>query len=293
RVKAGEFSPVELAGGDTVVDVAELAQALVDRDRAGGEHAPRPRIAQEPAREVDVVHRAVEKNPAAGGREADEKSRRIVHIEILRAHQERRAYQPRLDLVVGIAIAGIEAAAVADRHLELGPPQSLPLHALAVGHLQRQRLFAEHVLARLQALDDLRGMQRRRRDQEYRFDFRVGQHRRVFGVAARDAELLLRPGELFGDGAAGGDQVRARRALREILGVAAAQATQARDADAQAAPGVGRWTHSSMIRRSRHDRVAASASSSALTPSAIVVLTGSPPATASMKCVISLAYATR
>ena len=239
------------------------------------------------------MHRAVEKNPAAGGREADEKSRRIVHVEILRAHQERRAYQPRLDLVVRIAIAGIEAASVADHHLELGPPQSLPLHALAVGHLQRQRLFAEHVLARLQALDDLRGMQRRRRDQEHRIDFRVGQHRRVVGVAARDAELLLRPGELFGDGAAGGDQLGARHALREILGVAAAQATQARDADAQAASGIGRWTHSSMIRRSRHERVAASASSSALTPSAIVVLTGLPPATASMKCVISLAYATR
>src|SRR4029078_7879275 len=98
----------ELAGGDTVVDVAELAQALVDRDRGGGEHAPRARVARDPAREVDVVHRAVEKNPAAGRREADEKSRRIVHVEILRAHQERRAYQPRLDLVVRVAIAGIE-----------------------------------------------------------------------------------------------------------------------------------------------------------------------------------------
>src|SRR6202035_2544086 len=118
-------------------------------------------------------------------------------------------------------------------------------------------------------------------------------HRRVVGVAAGDAEFLLRPGELFCDGTAGRDQLRSRRAPRDIFGVAAAQATEARNADAQTAFCLDRCGHSSTIRRSRHDRVAASASSSALTPSAMVVRTGLPPAAASMKCAISLAYATR
>src|SRR4029078_5356984 len=43
RVEAGELAAVELAGGHAVVDVAEFAQALVNRDRTRGEHAQRPR----------------------------------------------------------------------------------------------------------------------------------------------------------------------------------------------------------------------------------------------------------
>jgi len=48
-----------------------------------------------------------------------------------------------------------------------------------------------------------------------------------------------------------------------------------------------------MMRCSRHERVAASDSSSAFTPSSMVVRTGLPLVTASKKCAISRAYATR
>ena len=56
---------------------------------------------------------------------------------------------------------------------------------------------------------------------------------RVVAVAARDAERVARPGELLVDRAARGDERGARHALREILGVAAAQPAEAGDADAQ------------------------------------------------------------
>ena len=79
---------------------------------------------------------------------------------------------PRLDLVVGVAIARIEAAAVADHHLQLRMLRRLGIDALAVGELERQRLFAEDVLAGLQRLDDLLGVQRRRRHEEHRVDGR-------------------------------------------------------------------------------------------------------------------------
>src|SRR5580658_2186872 len=48
-----------------------------------------------------------------------------------------------------------------------------------------------------------------------------------------------------------------------------------------------------MVRFSRHDEVAASANSSALTPSSIVVRRPTPLSSASKKCVISRAYAAR
>ena len=57
-IEAGHFAVLEFAGGDAVVDVAKLAQAVVDRHHAGRERAHRLRITQQPAGEIDVVHRA-------------------------------------------------------------------------------------------------------------------------------------------------------------------------------------------------------------------------------------------
>ena len=97
-----------------------------------------------------------------------------------------------------------------------------------------------------------------------------------------DAERVARPVELLADRAAGGDELGAGHALREVLGVAAAHAAEADDADARSAIACGRRialgiaAHSSTMRFSRHDVVAASASSSAFTPSSIVVRTGLP-----------------
>src|SRR5690349_13492837 len=104
-------------------------------------------------------------------------------------------------------------------------------------------------------------MQRRRRDDEHCIDLTVGEKVLEVAMQTLEAERVLRPGELFGDRAACGDKRDPRDAASEVLGVAAAEASESRDADAQARRGA----HSSTIRFSRHDVVAASASSSAFT----------------------------
>jgi hypothetical protein len=62
---------------------------------------------------------------------------------------------------------------------------------------------------------------------------------------------------------------------------------------ARFAAAVHRSRYSSMTRPVFHDVIAASASSSAASPSSIVVLTGVPSRSASTKCAISAAYACR
>ena len=71
-----------------------------------------------------------------------------------------------------VAIARVEAAHEADHHLEVGLQRRFRLDAPAFGDVERQRLFAEDVLARTQRIDDLLRVQRRRRDDEYRIDVR-------------------------------------------------------------------------------------------------------------------------
>ena len=179
------------------------------------------------------MHAAIEKDSAAGRREAHEKARRVVHVEILRTHQERRTDQAGADLVVRVAVAWVEAAAVTDHHLE---PWMLRRHgfdAPALAKIERERLFAEHVLAGVKRLNDVLGMQRRRRDQEYRVDVGLSEERRIIGVKIAHRQRVFRPGKLVGDRAARGDKLGRGYALREILGVAAAEAAKADDADAQ------------------------------------------------------------
>ncbi len=159
------------------------------------------------------------------------------------------------------------------------------LDATAFGDVERERLFAEDVLARLQSRDDLLGMKRGRRDQEDRVDVALREHHFIIRVEVAHAERFSRPGQLFGERAASSDELSALHALGEILRVAAAEAAQAGDTDAQA----GGRAHNSTIRFSRQDVVAASASSRAFTPSSIEVFTGVPLASASKKCAISLA----
>ena len=192
------------------------------------------------------------------------------------------------DLVVGIAIAWIEAPAVTDHHLELRMLRRQCGDALAIVEIERQRLFAEYVLARLQGERDLLGMQRRRSHQEHGLDAGIREQRRVVPVDALDAETVACPGQFVGDRAACRNEFGPRHALRQVLGVPATQSAEAGDADTQTGA-----AHNSMTRFSRHEWVAASASSSAFTPSWIVVLTGVPSLIAAKKCAISLAYATR
>ncbi len=159
-------------------------------------------------------------------------------------------------------------------------PRRLGLDRKAFGEVHRQRLFAEHVLAGLQSGDHLLRVQRVRRHQEDRVDVAIGEQRGVVVVQRLDPQRRGGPGALLGRRAAGGHELRAGHAQRQVLGMALAQPAEADDADTD---------HNSTIRFSRHDSVAASASSSALTPSAIDVRTGAPLASASKKCAISLA----
>jgi hypothetical protein len=68
-------------------------------------------------------------------------------------------------------------------------------------------------------------MQRRRRNQKNRVDFSVREQRGVVAMQALDTEALARPVEFLGDGTARGDELGARHALREVLGMAAAEAS--------------------------------------------------------------------
>ena len=232
-VKTGDFAVAEFAGGHAIVDVAELAQSLMDRHHAGGENAHRLRIAEEPAREVDVVHGTVEEDAAARGRKSHEKPRRIVHVEVLRPHQERCADHARLDLLPCIAIAWVETASIADHHLEPRLSRRLRGDAMTIGKLQRQRLFAEHMLAGMNRLDQLLRVKRCRRDQKHRVDLRIAQKIRIVAVQSLDAEMAAGPFQLAGDRTAGGDELCARHSLGEILGVTAAEASEADDAGAK------------------------------------------------------------
>src|SRR5437868_2576589 len=126
-------------------------------------------------------------------------------------------------------------------------------------------------------------MERRRRDEERRVDVRVRKQLAIIAVEPRHPERFLRPRKLFRDRAACGDEVGVRNPLREFLRVPAAESAEAHNADAQP-PGAAQ---SPTTRFSRHERVAASASSSALMPSLIDVRTGLVSLSASKKCAIS------
>src|SRR5215470_8779359 len=104
----------------------------MERDGARSEDPHRLGIAQEPAREIDVVDGAVEEDAPARWREAHEETGRIIEIEVLRAHQERLPDEPGLDLVVGVAVAWVEAAPIADHHVERGVLLRFRLDVMAV-----------------------------------------------------------------------------------------------------------------------------------------------------------------
>ena len=90
------------------------------------------------------------------------------------------------------------------------------------------------MLARQQAVDDLLRMKRRGRDQENRLHVGLRKHRMVIAMQIRNAKRIARPRQLLVDGAARGDEIDVRNALREIFRVAAPEPPQADDADAQA-----------------------------------------------------------
>ena len=154
-------------------------------------------------------------------------------VECLRAHQERRADRALCNTIVGIAVARVEAADESDHYLEVWETLRFALNPKALIEVQRQRLFRKHVLARVQRINDLLRVQRRRRHEKNGVDVGTRKHRRVFRKRVLDTERLLGPCALFVHRTASGDERRAGYATREILGVSPAHPTQAGDADAQ------------------------------------------------------------
>src|SRR5450755_3584408 len=75
------------------------------------------------------------------------------------------------------------------------------------------------------------------RDQEHRVQPGIREQLAIVAIQACDTEILLRPGELILDRAAGGDQLCARDAPREIFRMPAPQTAKAGDTDAQAGRG--------------------------------------------------------
>ena len=151
-------------------------------------------------------------------------------------------------------------------------------HALAVGEIQRQRLFAEHMLARVaapamicSACSDV-GVTRNTAS----ISASVEQFVVVVVEAPSRAALSPRPARSSATGLHAATSVRARDAIRQILRVSLAQTTQA---DHIPNPRSRRLHAASQLdeRASRAMTASrASASSSAFTPSSIVVRTGLP-----------------
>src|SRR6185295_18725500 len=126
------------------------------------------------------------------------------------------ADQTRADLFVCIAITRVEAPHEPDHDFLLRVFGGLLLDPEAVGNIQRQRLFREHMLAGLEALNDLVRMQRGRRRQENRVQFRVCKQVLVIAVEVLDPELIPRPLEFAGDRTASRDEFGTQCSMREI-----------------------------------------------------------------------------
>ena len=147
-----------------------------------------------------------------------------------------------------------------------------------IRRVERQRLFAEHMLARLQRGDDLRRMQRSRRDEPDGVDRRVGEQglvvvvKREFGQVARaPTRALPRPGCTPPTSAAPRHaHARFSRMARGPSRPKPTMPIRSRRAFMRRLPELRR----SALRATT--RVAASASSSAFRPSATVVRTGLP-----------------
>lgn len=109
-VKVRDLAVVELHQADRVVAVVVLAQVRLDGgDAHGGHGLDLAVLAEEPEREVDVVDRAVDEDPAGELRVRDEEAGRVELVAGLAAHHGRRADRPGLHFAEGVAVGGVEA----------------------------------------------------------------------------------------------------------------------------------------------------------------------------------------
>ncbi len=188
------------------------------------------------------MHAAVHEDAARRFGEAHEEAGFVVLVAGLRPHQEGMAQIAFVDGGFGLGVTGVEAAHETDHGHQFRVFFRHRFHGFAGGHVQRQRLFNEHMFAGPQAGGGLVGVQRGRRDQHHGMHIGIGQHGLQAVMATEDAQLVACPFEFRCDRTAGCDQLGAGRVPGELLGVALAQSAQAGDADVQCGLAhVGPW----------------------------------------------------
>lgn len=102
------------------------------------------------------------------------------------------------------------------------------------GELGAQRLLAQDVLAGFNGFDGLLGVHRRHGGHAHRLEPLVLQHLVVVRVQlhAPRLEVLLCPGQLFGIGREGGNQLGAGGTVEEVVGMAGTHAAETGHGDA-------------------------------------------------------------
>ena len=103
---------------------------------------------------------------------------------------------------------------------------------VAIARIERQRLFAEYVLAGADRGDHLIGVKGRRRHQPDRVQAGMRQQFLQSGIGRHAIQRRLRPRAFRFDRACRSDQLRAGDPEREVFGMTAAQPSEADDSDA-------------------------------------------------------------
>ena len=152
RVEARHAAVGELAHRHAVVDVAARAQAFVDGNRAGREHAQRLRRRRAASARGRCRARSCRRRCRRDvGAKRTKKPDGSFWSQVSERTRNGRPIAPARDLALRVLVARVEAAHEADHHLELRMLRRLGLDRQAFVEHQRQRLLAEHVLARAAA----------------------------------------------------------------------------------------------------------------------------------------------
>ena len=212
------FSIVKGAEHDGVIRVVHALEHFVDIASAPGVYGFDFR-AQVPACQVDIVDIEVQEYAAGCGDEPSLELGVLVQIDGLGTHHERLADGALVDELLGVGVAGIEAANEADEEnlgIVLGRG---PFNRAAFFEVDSHRLLTEDMEPVLEGFDGLRGMNRGRGYQEYGVQTGILHHFIVVRVELGDAEGGSGPFEFFGHDAACRNQVRAMHFEAEISGV--------------------------------------------------------------------------
>jgi len=119
-VVVGDPAAVELDDAHRVVEVVVPLQLGPDGpDAVGGDALGDDVVAEEPQRQVDVVHAHVDEDAAGPGRVLQVEAGRVQLVARLAADDRGSADQAPVDLVDGVAEGVVEAAREAAHHLQV------------------------------------------------------------------------------------------------------------------------------------------------------------------------------